>query len=95
MQCNKTVFQVLKQRSFYTKSLLRSQENQAKFVDKPFWLKKFKLKQAEMQKDDDVPVFIKKGFFDKVLYNITLGLTVFGLFWSAKVLPELDSAGKN
>lgn len=48
-----------------------------------------------LQKDDRAPVFIKKGFSDKVLYNVTVGLTLLNLFWSVKVLCALENTGKN
>ncbi|KAL2728792.1 hypothetical protein V1478_006424 [Vespula squamosa] len=40
---------------------------------------KFKLKQARMQRYDNVPMYLKAGFRDKVLFNITLGVYVVDL----------------
>ncbi|KAL6265160.1 hypothetical protein P5V15_005245 [Pogonomyrmex californicus] len=37
-------------------------------------LQKFKLKQAKMQCADDLPVYLKGGLRDKILFNITLAM---------------------
>lgn len=41
--------------------------------------KVFKLKQLEFQKDDNIPIFLKCGLRDKILYYLTLILAGFGL----------------
>ncbi|OWR48277.1 uncharacterized protein LOC116768740 [Danaus plexippus] len=38
-----------------------------------------KKRQAQFQKEDDVPVFLKGGPFDAVLYRLTMFLCVVGL----------------
>lgn len=42
----------------------------------------FKLKQQQFQKDDGLPIFLKAGLRDKVLYYTTLGLAGLGLLGS-------------
>ncbi|KAL2744752.1 hypothetical protein V1477_007294 [Vespula maculifrons] len=42
---------------------------------------KFKLKQAKMQRDNNVPVYLKAGFRDKVLFNVSLGVFSINLIW--------------
>ncbi|KAL7301549.1 hypothetical protein TKK_0005981 [Trichogramma kaykai] len=64
----------------------------AEFNEKPKWFKKFKLKQAAMQRDDgDIPVFLKKGLRDKILYNFTLFTTIFGFVWAMKTIIGFDN----
>lgn len=45
-------------------------------------LRVFKMKQQKFQKDDGLPVFLKAGMRDKVLYFTTLGLAGAGLVGS-------------
>jgi Cytochrome c oxidase subunit VII len=45
----------------------------------PDSFKKFKIKQAFFQKDDNVPIHLKCGLRDKILYYMTLLLAAFGL----------------
>jgi hypothetical protein len=41
--------------------------------------KKLKLEQLKFQKNDSVPVFLKGGAFDKILFLTTMGLSGLGL----------------
>ncbi|KAI4489856.1 hypothetical protein M0804_004038 [Polistes exclamans] len=50
---------------------------------------KFKLKQARMQRNDGVPVFLKAGLRDKILFNLTLGLVLFETIESIRTICEL------
>lgn len=52
-------------------------ETEKDFADS---FKKFKLQQLKFQKDDKIPVFLKGGSFDKLLFFTTIGLSGFGLF---------------
>ncbi|KAM0733076.1 Cytochrome c oxidase subunit 7A2, mitochondrial [Formica fusca] len=58
----------LLQRSFNT--------NQTRFFyeDNSKTFQNFKLKQARMQCDDGLPVYLKSGTRDKILFNFTLAL---------------------
>ena len=44
--------------------------------------KEFKRQQQLYQKNDGLPVFLKRGKSDKILYFATLGLSVVGLIYS-------------
>lgn len=44
--------------------------------------REFKMKQQKFQKDDGLPIFLKAGLRDKVLYYTTLGLAGLGLISS-------------
>ncbi|KAI4502060.1 hypothetical protein M0802_002742 [Mischocyttarus mexicanus] len=50
---------------------------------------KFKLKQARMQRNDGVPIYLKAGLRDKILFNLTLGLSLFGVIDSIQTIREL------
>lgn len=44
--------------------------------------REFKMKQQKFQKDDGLPIFLKAGLRDQVLYYSTLGLAGLGLIGS-------------
>lgn len=56
------------------------------------------MKQAEYQKNDNVPVFLKGGTRDKILFYLTVslaGLGVLGAFkfiWDKAQPPSMDEA---
>ncbi|KAJ8957993.1 hypothetical protein NQ318_001995 [Aromia moschata] len=50
---------------------------------------KLKATQKKFQIDDGVPIFLKKGMQDKLLYNATLLLTIFGVGWSLQTFVAL------
>lgn len=41
--------------------------------------REFKMKQQKFQKDDGLPIFLKAGLRDQVLYYSTLGLACLGV----------------
>ncbi|XP_063231278.1 cytochrome c oxidase subunit 7A, mitochondrial [Bacillus rossius redtenbacheri] len=45
---------------------------------------KLKKKQEHFQLDSDVPVYLKGGLFDRLLYHATLGLGAVGLALGAR-----------
>ncbi|XP_071572156.1 cytochrome c oxidase subunit 7A1, mitochondrial-like [Temnothorax nylanderi] len=49
---------------------------------------KFKLKQAKMQCDDGLPVYLKGGMRDKILFNITLALLLLNTLQSIYTIKE-------
>ncbi|KAL6447980.1 hypothetical protein ACFW04_000195 [Cataglyphis niger] len=49
----------------------------------------FKLKQAKMQCDDDLPVYLKSGARDKILFNFTIGLILCNTLTSIYAIKEL------
>ncbi|XP_015586383.1 cytochrome c oxidase subunit 7A2, mitochondrial [Cephus cinctus] len=53
--------------------------------------KAFKAKQAAMQCDDGLPVYLKGGTFDKFLLNLTVALTIYGLGSSLRFLYSLTT----
>ncbi|XP_014215623.1 cytochrome c oxidase subunit 7A-related protein, mitochondrial [Copidosoma floridanum] len=79
-------------RYFHSKGIL-FKENEL-FEEKPDFVKKLKLKQAKMQKDDGVPVFLKNGLRSKILYNFTLIMTIISTCYSFKILYDLDHMDK-
>ncbi|KAK2587492.1 hypothetical protein KPH14_003193 [Odynerus spinipes] len=55
-------------------------------------MQKFKLKQAKMQRDDGLPTYLKGGFRDKVLFNITLILFIYqcvDVIWTIRELAKI------
>ncbi|XP_023025937.1 cytochrome c oxidase subunit 7A, mitochondrial [Leptinotarsa decemlineata] len=45
--------------------------------------------QKHFQMDNGEPVFLKKGFGDKALYQVTIALTIIGLGMSGHTLYQL------
>ncbi|XP_069672645.1 cytochrome c oxidase subunit 7A, mitochondrial-like [Periplaneta americana] len=57
-------------------------------VSRPY--KKLALKQKRFQVDDGVPIFLKGGVFDKILYQITVVLCWVGIILSIKLFFNLS-----
>ena len=56
--------------------------------------KNLKLNQLKFQKDDNVPIFLKGGEFDKILFYTTLGLCGLGLARSFGFIIGMAFPGK-
>ncbi|CAK9807609.1 hypothetical protein ANTPLA_LOCUS5438 [Anthophora plagiata] len=55
--------------------------------DKQF--QKLKMKQAKMQCEDDLPVYLKCGTRDKILFGITAAAVLINTFRSFKTMKRL------
>lgn len=58
-------------------------------------LEKVKAAQKHFQLNDGIPVYLKGGLMDRVLFGTTVILCVFGVGYGASVIYELAVPPKN
>lgn len=61
----------------------------------PISIESVKLKQKQYQLDDGIPVFLKGGAPDKILFGTTVALCIFGLGYGSTIIYELAMPPKN
>ncbi|KAL0109611.1 hypothetical protein PUN28_014573 [Cardiocondyla obscurior] len=75
-------------RRIYVLSLRKFHTDQP-FADCNKAFEKFKLKQAKMQCDDGLPVYLKAGVRDKILFNVTLAMLLVNTILSICAIRDL------
>ncbi|XP_011163785.1 cytochrome c oxidase subunit 7A1, mitochondrial [Solenopsis invicta] len=76
------------QRSYNTSLLRKSFSTNQSFQECNKTFENFKLKQAKMQCDDGLPVYLKGGTRDKILFNFTLALLFFNMTQSIYTIRQ-------
>lgn len=74
-------------RNFH-KTAIRN-DNVDQEVQVPKRIRKLKAKQRKFQIEDCVPIYLKAGLRDKILYNVSLILTGVGFIMSCGTLAQL------